>query len=66
MTGRRYHVVAVSHHLLRRRARAAAEAYERQGEDRVAREMRAGRGPWRWRVEYLRYEPMVSFSSSKR
>lgn len=66
MTGRRYQRVAVSHHLLRRRARDAAAAYEKQGEDRVARVMRAGRGPWRWRVEYLRYEAMVSFGSSKR
>jgi hypothetical protein len=55
--GRRYRVVKRSHHLLRRRARAAAKRWNaldpwKNGVGVV----RAQRGPWRWRVDYRLYE----------
>lgn len=61
-----YHVVDVSHHFLRRRARKRAFDYDRQGGGRDAVVQRAVRGPFRWRVEYRRYDTAMAFGSSKR
>lgn len=50
------HAVALrpTYHLLRRRARRAAHRFRRDNPGAAAAVVKLQRGPWRWRVDYLK------------